>query len=93
MAKTGKPQEELPRHLVMTDLRVLIVRMMQVPADWKSIELVPMSSTVELLKGVASSQKARAEEEETSAKMSSIAEAPEAAPAAADDEPPPLIEA
>ena len=61
MQQTGKTQEELPRTLVLTDLRVLIVRMMQVPSDWKTIKLVPASGSVEWLQAVAANQKAVAD--------------------------------
>ena len=80
MAATGKPQEELPAHLIMTDMRVLIVRMMQVPRDWKTIKIVPMASTVEMMRGMSAGKQARAE----GAKAAAEAEAADA--------PPPLIE-
>ena len=86
MDKTGKKQEELPEHLILTDLRVLIVRMMQIPSDFKTIKIMPMASTVEVLKGVTASKEAA---------MAEAAKAAAAAPAAevdAEAEPPPLVE-
>ena len=43
----------------MTDLRVLILRMMTEPADWKTIQIVPLTSTVEFL-AAASQQRVQA---------------------------------
>lgn len=82
MAQTGKAQNELPPHLVMTDLRVLIIRMMSVPNDWKTLKLVGLSSTIEWLEAVAANQRA----------VATAAAAPtEALPQQQDeDTPPPL---
>ena len=88
MAKTGKKQEELPRHLIMTDLRVLIVRMMTVPADWKAIKLVPLTSTVAVLQGVTNAQQTAAEQTGAAAEAA-LADAPPRPED--DDEPPPLL--
>jgi hypothetical protein len=79
--KTGKTQEELPgKRLLMTDLRVLIVRMMSEPRDWKTLKLIPMGSTAALV-------------QKTAVKASEAAPPPDAAappPLADEEEPPPL---
>ena len=84
MEKTGKKEEEFPQRLVITDLRVLIVRMMQVPQDWKTLKLVPTSSSVAWLEAVAANQRAAAEKAKAAA-----ADGP---PPLQDDEPPPPLE-
>jgi len=89
MGKTGKTQEELPTHLIMTDLRVLIVRMMSVPADWKAIKLEPMTSTVAVLQGVTNAQQTAADQASAAAEVAAPADAPP--PLVGDDEPPPLL--
>ena len=48
-AKTGKPESKVPKKLMMTDLRVLITRMMSIPNDWKKIKIVPTTSSIEWL--------------------------------------------
>ena len=58
MEKTGKPEEELPKKVVLTDLRVLAVRMMNVPRDWRTIQIMPTKSSVEWLQAMASGQQA-----------------------------------
>ena len=96
MAKTGRTQDELPQRLVMTDLRVLIVRMMSIPNDWKAIKLMPLSSSVEWLKAVTGSQKASPEADPAPATVASAESSPapqdDAAPTPleGDDTPPPL---
>ena len=78
MSTTGKTQEQLPSRLVMTDLRVLIMRMMTVPSDFRTIKLIPNKSTIELLKGASANNKAKAEEASATIEASAA------------DEPPPL---
>jgi len=91
MAATGKPQEALDgTHLILTDLRVLVIRMMSEPQDWKVLRIVPSASTVHFLQGAAASR------EQAQSAAPPAAAAPEASisdeppPLAADDEPPPL---
>jgi len=81
MENTGKKQEEMPPRLVLTDLLVLIVRMMQVPQDWKTIQLMPMTSSMEWLQAVTANQLAAAE----------AAKAKDPLPPLPEDEPPPLV--
>jgi len=78
-SKTGKKAEEFPTRLVLTDLRVLIVRMMQVPRDWQTIKLVPSATSVAWLRAVTANQNAH----------NAMAETPKPAPKQA-DAPPPL---
>ena len=87
-SKTGKPPEEFPSKLVLTDLRVLIVRMMQVPHDWQTLKLVPSASSVEWLRSVTANQNALAEAAKVTAKPKEAADAP---PALKDDDCPPLV--
>lgn len=102
-AKTGKPAEELPRKLVLTDLRVLAVRMMNVPRDWRTLQIVPSASSAEWLQAQAASQDAMSKMEKLGVgdakaqqpKNNNDAPPEEAAPApplatVAEDEPPPL---
>ena len=71
--------QEFPTRLVLTDLRVLIVRMMQVPRDWQTIKLVPSATSVAWLRAVTANQNAH----------NAMAETPKPAPKQA-DAPPPL---
>lgn len=87
MEKTGKKQEEFPQRLIITDLRVLIVRMMQVPQDWKTLKLVPTSSSVAWLEAAAAHHRATAEK----ARAEAEAEAADGPPPLLEDEPPPLL--
>jgi len=89
MEKTGKTQEEFPQHLMITDLRVLIVRMMQVPQDWKTLKLVPSSSSIAWLEAAAANQRAASEKAKADAEAAT-ADAPP--PLLEDDPPPPLAE-
>ena len=62
----------------------------EVPSDWKTLEIVPMASTVEILKAQSQSKVAMAEE----AKKAAEEEAENAPPPleAIPEEPPPLVE-
>ena len=87
MSSTGKTLEELPPRLIMTDLRVLILRMMTEPADWKTIQIAPLTSTVEFL-AAASQQRVQATQPAEAA--TGTAGAPPLASVAEADEPPAL---
>ena len=82
--RTGRPREELPKDLVLTDLRVLIVRMLTKAEEWKKIKLVPSHASAEWQK--QREERAKAELE---AKAKAIENGDEPPPLVADDAAPP----
>lgn len=97
MSATGKAESQLPPTIVLTDLRVLIVRMMQNPRDWRTIQLVPSAQSIEWLHSVTANQKMAAmvkEQEEAKARAEgkAAASAPAAAVPDEDAKLPPLQE-
>ena len=46
---SGKSAESLPSSLTLSDLRVLVIRMLTEEADWSKVTLVPMQKAVDLM--------------------------------------------
>jgi len=94
--KTGKKREEFPQRVVLTDLRVLIVRMMNSRDEFNRLRLMPTASSIRWLQAVSSAAVVNQEEQTKRALVAAEAAGAKALAAAVNEEPtdapPPLQE-